>query len=114
MRSLDIIASILIGAYLLAVSLAGNSGELISQAKKDVGFLKWALALGVLWYLYGIKELRGVISLLIVGAIIGFLLIAGGKFTGGVSDLWAKIGSQKTSDNSAGNLPGSEFLLKSH
>ncbi|MHB8387517.1 MAG: hypothetical protein ACYDAO_09385 [Thermoplasmataceae archaeon] len=72
MTFFDVLAGLIIGAYLLTIAVKGNTSKLIDLAKQDKAFLKWALAVALLAYLYRVKELRGVIGLLIVAAFVGF------------------------------------------
>ena len=91
MNTLDLIASIVIGAYLIGVVVKGNTKNLLTLAKRDRAFLKWAVALAILWYLYGIPELRGPVSLLIFAAILAFFMGNLSAIQGGVGMLWGKL-----------------------
>lgn len=77
MNAMDTLAGISFGFYLLMVAVKGNTKAMLELANRDKGFLQWAIALGILWYLYDIPELRGVVSMLILAAFIGLGLIAG-------------------------------------
>lgn len=96
MNSLDLIASIGVGAFLITVVFKGNTYKLLERMQSDKDFLKWAIALAALYYLYGIPELRGTIGLLITVAILAFFLnIAGSQnfatFKSGFASLWNSI-----------------------
>lgn len=77
MNAMDTLAGVSFGFYLLMVVIKGNSKAMVELAYRDRGFLQWAIALGILWYLYGIPELKGPVSMLILAAFIGLGLIAG-------------------------------------
>lgn len=96
MSGLDIIAGFILGAFLLAVAWHGNSGSLLDNAKRDVGFLKWAIALGALWYLYRIPGMSPIVTMLIFAAFIGLGLKAGPQISAGASQLWAQLGGKKS------------------
>jgi chromate transport protein ChrA len=75
MNFLDFLAACIIGAFLIAVAVRGKNGELVSLAKRDIGFVKWALALGILYYLYGIPSLKSTAGALILAGFAGFFLL---------------------------------------
>lgn len=90
--SLDIISGLAVGAFLLAVVVKGNSDALVKQAIADKAFLKWAIAIGILFYLRDVPDLKGPVSLLITAAFIGLFLIAGDKIIPQAKTFWQSIG----------------------
>jgi hypothetical protein len=90
--SLDVISGIAVGAFLLTVVVKGNSNALVEQAIADKAFLKWAVAIGILFYLRGVNDLRGPVTLLISAAFIGLFLIAGDKIIPQAKSFWQSIG----------------------
>ncbi|HUW45816.1 MAG TPA: hypothetical protein VMW50_08470 [Dehalococcoidia bacterium] len=91
MSALDGISALLLGVYLLAVSVKGNSRRLMQLAERDKAFLPWIIALAVLLYLYRIPALKGPVSLLIAAALIAFGMQAGRPFSDKVAALWARL-----------------------
>jgi hypothetical protein len=90
--SLDLIAGGAVGVFLLIVVVRGNSPQLVELAKRDKAFLPWVIALGVLFYLRGVKLLNGPVSELIAAALIGLFFIAGDKIIPQVKSFWQSIG----------------------
>lgn len=65
----------LYGLYLILVGVNGNSGALVSTAKKDLpGFLPWLIALAVLAALYENDTTRPVAKPFLFLAILAFVL----------------------------------------
>ena len=94
MKGIDTLASMLLGAYLLAVAGQGNAQKLLNQAKIDKGFLQWAAAIAILRYLYTIPELKGVTTALMTVAVVAFLIKAGTPFSQAVSKVWNSLNNQ--------------------
>lgn len=93
MNSLDLIASLVIGSYLIGAVVRGNTGPLLELAKRDKAFLKWAIAVAALYYLYGIPELQGAASLLIFAAFLGMVLVNFTNIKSGMSTFWNSLGN---------------------
>jgi hypothetical protein len=93
MSFLDTIAGIILGAYLLAVAAQGNSGKLIDLAKRDKAFLQWAIAVGILMYLYSIPELKSNVGLIIAGSFIGLGIVKGPVIMDQGSKFWNSLGA---------------------
>jgi hypothetical protein len=91
MSTLDTIAGIALGSYLVAVSINGNSEAMIEQAKKNTAFLKWGVAVGIAAYLYGIPSMRGPMTLIIAVAFLGLFLQHGTQITQAASDFWGSL-----------------------
>jgi len=90
--SLDTLSGLAVGVFLLVVVVRGNASQLVALAERDKAFLKWAIAVGILFYLRNIKLLSGPASELIAAAFIGLFLIAGDKIIPQVKSFWASIG----------------------
>lgn len=95
MNGLDTTAGIILGAYLIAVAVNGNSGLLLTYAQRDKAFLAWAVAVGVIYYLHTIPELKGPVSILIAMAFVGFGINAGVKFQDNIKNIWATIAKKE-------------------
>ena len=91
MNSLDLIAAALIGIFLLATAWHGNTAQLFSNAARDIGFLKWAIAVGVLFYLYSVPGLAGPLTLIILMVFVALGINAGPQIITGASTLWKNI-----------------------
>lgn len=91
--SLDVLSGIAVGVFLLMVAVKGNSQQLVALAKRDKAFLKWAVAVGILFYLRGVKVLNGPMTELIAAAFIGLFLITGSKIIPQVQSFWKSIGA---------------------
>ena len=92
MSFLDTIAGLAVGAFLLAVAVQGNSKKFVETIKRDKAFLQWAVAIGILFYLYTIPELKGPIGMLIIAAFIGLGLVAGPKIFSEGGRFWQSFG----------------------
>lgn len=92
MNSLDLIAALTIGSYLITAVVKGRTSELMRLAARDKAFIKWAIAVAALYYLYGIPELQGAASLLIFAAFLGMLLINFENIKSGMSTFWNTLG----------------------
>lgn len=90
---LDTLAGLLIGAFLLTVAVRGNSGKLVDLAKRDHAFLQWAIAVGVLYYLYNVPQLHDVMGWLIVLAFLGLFLTSGPKIAEQATNFWHSLGA---------------------
>lgn len=90
---LNTIAGLLFGAYLLSVAVHGNSSKMVDLAIRDKAFLQWAIAVGILVYLYSIPELKENIGLIIAMAFIGLGIIAGPQIAKGTSSFWQSFGA---------------------
>lgn len=92
MNIMDTLAGVSMGLYLLIVVVKGNTKDMLALASRDRGFLQWAIALGILWYLYSIPELRGPVSMLILAAFIGLGLMAGPNIIEQTKLFWSQLG----------------------
>lgn len=93
MSALDTLAGVALGGYLLTVAIRGNAKQMIDLAQRDKAFLQWAIALGILVYLYRMPELKGPISLLIAAAFIGLGLMAGDNIVKQGKEFWNSLGA---------------------
>ena len=94
MNALDTLAGVSFGSYLLLVVVRGNTKQMIELANRDKSFLQWAIAVGVLMYLYKVPQLKGVVSMLIVLAFLGLGLIAGSNVIESTKDFWSSLRSK--------------------
>ena len=90
--SLDVLSGVGVGVFLLMVVVKGNSPQLVALAERDKAFLKWAIAIGILFYLRNVKVLNGPVTELIAASFIGLFLIAGDKIIPQVKSFWQSIG----------------------
>lgn len=90
--SLDVLSGVAIGVFLLMVVVKGNSAQMVTLAEKDVGFIKWAIALGILFYLKDVPMLKGPLTEIIIAALVGLFLIAGDNIIPQAKSFWASIG----------------------
>lgn len=92
MSALDTIAGCAIGTYCIAVAINGNSQALIEQAKKSRGFLKWAVAVGILAYAYNMPDMAEPVSIIIGIAFLALFLQNGTKIAAQADQFWAMLG----------------------
>lgn len=92
MSALDTIAGCAIGTYLVSVAINGNSQALIDQAKKSKGFLKWAVAVGILAYAYSMPDMAEPISIIIGVAFLALFLQNGTKISAQADKFWSMLG----------------------
>jgi hypothetical protein len=90
--SLDVLAGVAVGTFLLAVVVRGNSTQLVTLAEQDKSFLPWAIAVGVLFYLRSVKVLQGPLTEIIAAAFIGLFLLAGTNIATQAKTFWSSIG----------------------
>lgn len=93
--SLDVVSGIAVGVFLLAVVVKGNSSQLVELAEQDKSFLPWAIAVGILFYLKGIKVLQGPLTEIIAAAFIGLFLLSGANIATQAKTFWQSIGGSK-------------------
>lgn len=91
MSALDTIAGVAVGGFLIVVAVNGNSRALVNQAQKDRGFLKWALAVGILAYAYKMPGMSEPVTLIIAIAFLALFLQNGQKIVTEASRFWASL-----------------------
>lgn len=91
MSTLDTIAGVAIGGYLISVAINGNSQKLIDQAKADKGFLKWAVAVGIAVYMYRVPGMAGPVTMIIAAAFIALFLKNGAKIADQANAFWSSL-----------------------
>ena len=91
MNFLDVLSAMIVGLYFVAVAIHGNTAKLMEYAKRDKAFLKWAIAVAILAYLYSIKEIRGPAGLLIACAFILFFLQNVKTISDNAAKAWAGL-----------------------
>jgi RsiW-degrading membrane proteinase PrsW (M82 family) len=90
--SLDVLSGVAVGVFLLVVVVKGNSNALVNEAKADVSFLPWAIAVGILFYLRSVPDLKGPVTELIGAAFIGLFLLGSSKIIPQAKSFWQSIG----------------------
>lgn len=92
MSALDTIASIAAGGYVLTVAINGNASNMVDLAKRDKAFLKWLIALAVLWYIYKTKMFGKEMALILMMVFVGLFISAGANITDGFKNFWKYLG----------------------
>jgi len=85
------LAGILIGAFLIKVSTAGKSKEMMTLAVRDKAFLKWFIAIVILMYIRSFPQLHKIGSELIGAAFLGFLLLNITTIKTELSKVWSNL-----------------------
>lgn len=91
MNSLDLIAGLIIGGFMVGAVSRGKTADLIELAKRDAGFLKWAIALAALFYIRELPDVSGIANGLIAAALIGFLLANITTIADNASQVWDSL-----------------------
>jgi hypothetical protein len=91
MSTLDTLASLAVGGYLVSVAVNGNGDKLIAQAKKNKGFVKWAIAVGIAVYAYKIPGMQEPVSLIIFMAFLGLFLENGTRIAQQATQFWNSL-----------------------
>lgn len=91
MSALDLIAGLFIGGYMVGAVARGKTPDLIALAKRDADFLKWAIALAVLFYLRSLPDVSGIATALTTAAILGMLISNIPQIQSNATALWAKL-----------------------
>ena len=88
MSALDTVAGLTAGTFLISVALHGNSQALIAQAKKDKGFLKWAIAVSITLYAYKLPDTKGIVTMVISIAFLALFIKNGDKISEQAKIFW--------------------------
>lgn len=91
MSALDTAAGVGVGVFLIAVAVNGNSSALIEQAKKDRGFIKWAVAVGIAFYAYRIPGASKPVTMIIGAAFFALFLKNGTKIAEQADAFWQSL-----------------------
>lgn len=91
MSALDTIAGIALGGFLVTVAVKGNTPQFIALAKRDKSFLKWAVSVAFLAYLYNIPGMAEPVTLIIFIAFLALFLENGTKITQAASNFWTSL-----------------------
>lgn len=91
MASLDTIAGLAVGGFLVSVALHGNSDALIAQAKKDRAFIKWAIAVGIAAYAYKLPGAAAPVTLIITAAFLAMFLKNGTQIAEQADLFWKSL-----------------------
>lgn len=84
------IAALALGAYLLVVVARGNAGQLYTLIKSEAGFIKWGVAVTIVWYLSTRPEMGELGTGLIAIAALGLAIKVANDPTiiSGVARVW--------------------------
>ena len=80
--------AIIIGIYILTVVSRGNSSALIATIQDNVGFVKWVLALGILYFLSKTRTFGPAVSPLLAVAGVAFALNSLPKLQSQFGQFW--------------------------
>jgi len=96
MNNTDAVAGIFFGLFLVATVMHGNSGVLVKYAKRDVAFVKWAIAIALLILIRNNSgNDRSLVNLLIIGAFVALGLNAGPSIAKNASAFWQSLGGKQ-------------------
>lgn len=65
------IGAIAIGAFLLTAIIRGNGSQLATLLKGEGGFIKWSIAVGILWFIATRKDIGPIGPALITVVVLG-------------------------------------------
>lgn len=89
--NLDGVAALALGLFLLVVAYQGKSKDLVTLAGRDVGFVKWMIAVAILLYIRQNVEAKGPVDLLILAAFTGLALEAWPQISKNASGFWSSL-----------------------
>lgn len=95
MSGLNSLTALLLGFFLLTISVTGKAGDLMTALKSDKPFLKWFFALLILFYMRKSKVLGKDFTLIISMAFVGLFITSGDKITEGFKSIWSYLGETK-------------------
>lgn len=78
---------LLLSIYLILVVYNGNANQLIAELKTDSGFIKWVLAVFVLYLIYGASsgKSKNALGQIITSVLLIFAITHGDKIMGQVN-----------------------------
>lgn len=84
------LAAAFLAAYIAAVAYHGNVQWLVGEARNEVGFVKWAVALFALAMIHAWAggTAKKIIEQIAVGALVALIVSRGGKAAEQVSDFF--------------------------
>ena len=91
MNALDLIAGLIIGGFMVGAVARGKTADLIALAKRDAGFLKWAIALAALFYIRQLPDINGIATGLTAAALIAFLLLNINSISKNAAQIWNSL-----------------------
>lgn len=97
---------LLVGIYLIAVGYQGQAGNLILLLSQEGPFLPWAMASGILAWIWRATPPPGreTVHLIIGSAVLGIILLEASKIISGAESAWTNLSSfgSGTATTSAG------------
>lgn len=101
----------LLGLYIVAVGLTGNTGGLLSLVSTEAGFVPWIVAVAIGYYGWQDAPVpeRKPVRLLIGTAVVGIVIMQRGKIVNGLTTAWTAIsslGSHGGLSSGAGGITG--------
>jgi hypothetical protein len=87
----DGLGALALGIFLIVIAYQGNSAKLVDLAKRDVGFVKWLIAVAILLYIRQNVEAKGPIDLLILAAFTGLALEAWPNLSKNAASFWSSL-----------------------
>lgn len=84
------LAAAFLAAYIAAVAYRGNVQGLVGEARNEVGFVKWAVALFALAMIHAWAggTTKKIIEQIAVGALVALVVSRGGKAAEQISDFF--------------------------
>lgn len=84
------LAAAFLAVYLGAVAFRGNGLELVGEAKQEIGFVKWAVALFALAMIHAWAggTTKKIIEQIAVGALVALVVSRGGKAAEQINDFF--------------------------
>lgn len=86
---------LLVGIYLIAVGYQGQAGNLILLLSQEGPFLPWAMASGILAWIWRATPPPGreTVHLIIGSAVLGIILLEASKIISGAESAWTNLSS---------------------
>lgn len=90
-------AAVALGAYLLIVIARGNATALYALLQKETGFIKWGVAVALLWYLSTRSEMgnlgTGLLTLAVLG--VAMKVTSDPAILGAIERAWNRLPDAK-------------------
>lgn len=87
------ILAIVLGVYLLYVGSRGNGAQFVSEVGKSGGFIKWLVAVVIIYWLYRSRVTHDIAVPLIGIAAVAFVLNSLPQLKSQFSEVWNKLGA---------------------
>jgi hypothetical protein len=84
------IAAVAVGAFILTALVKGNGSQLWTMVKGETGFIKWGIAVAIIWWIATRKEFGSIGPMLIFVAVIGvaFKIATDPTIMSGITNAW--------------------------